>query len=198
MADSTDPFDTLLTLEDTLYTTAYTLGASDGAHAGRIEGRIFGLEKGFEKFAALGVLHGRSVIWASRLPNPTPSLPSPSKTLEPQQEQNNNEIENKNESNDVANAMYQLPPLPPNPRLQTHTPLLHSLTDPETFSTANTEDAVADYDDRFKRAGAKAKGTTSKGKGPVRVAGGGSARKMGTVKKGDDSIEDFAGSRLLR
>ncbi|CAA9964230.1 Yae1-N domain containing protein [Pyrenophora teres f. maculata] len=222
MADSTDPFDTLLTLEDTLYTTAYTLGASDGAHAGRIEGRIFGLEKGFEKFAALGVLHGRSVIWASRLPNPTPSLPSPFKTLEPQQEQNNNEIENKNESNDVANAIYKLPPLPPNPRLQTHTPLLHSLTDPETFSTANTEDAVADYDDRFKRAGAKAKviqrivgetdnnatpsmsssdgsrGTTSRGKGPVRVAGGGSARKMGTVKKGDDSIEDFAGSRLLR
>ncbi|KAI2485713.1 Yae1-N domain containing protein [Pyrenophora tritici-repentis] len=220
--DSTDPFDTLLTLEDTLYTTAYTLGASDGAHAGRIEGRIFGLEKGFEKFAALGVLHGRSVIWASRLPNPTsPGLLSPSKTLEVQQEQNN-DIEDR--SNGIPKAACQLPPLQPNPRLHTNTPLLHSLTDPETFSTANTEDAVADYDDRFKRAGAKAKvierivgksetnqsfldspadgspGTTARGKkGPVRVTGnGGSGRKMGNAKKGDDSMEDFAGSSLLR
>jgi hypothetical protein len=67
-ADPTDPFDDLLTLEDTLYTAAYDLGVSDGAHAGRIEGRIFGLEKGFEKFAELGQLHGRSVIWGSRLP----------------------------------------------------------------------------------------------------------------------------------
>ena len=37
MASETDPFDDILTLEDTLYTAAYDLGASDGAHAGRIE-----------------------------------------------------------------------------------------------------------------------------------------------------------------
>jgi hypothetical protein len=71
--DLSDPFDTLLTLEDTLYTTAYSLGVSDGAHAGRIEGRIFGLEKGFDKFAELGQLHGRSVVWGARLPSLTPS-----------------------------------------------------------------------------------------------------------------------------
>lgn len=192
---SSDPFDTLLTLEDTLYTAAYDLGVSDGAHAGRIEGRIFGLEKGFEKFAALGELHGRSAVWGSRLPG----LTSPS---------------NKDETSQGNPQEKKLPSLPKNERLKNNTTLLHSLTDPETFDTANTEEAVADFDDRFKRAGAKAKvierivgeaetskspeGSPARGKsggGPVRVTG--QARK-GNGKKGDDSMEDFAGSKLLR
>ena len=190
---SPDPFDALLTLEDTLYTTAYNLGVSDGAHAGRIEGRIFGLEKGFEKFASLGELHGRSVVWGSRLPGLTSNTVS-------------KEEEGKT-----------LPQLKSNERLRNNTTLLHSLTDPLTFDTANTEEGVADFDDRFKRAGAKAKvierivgeadshasakspdGSRSpaRGKtGPVRVSG---QSKAGGAKKGDDSIEDFAGSKLLR
>jgi hypothetical protein len=196
---SPDPFDTLLTLEDTLYTAAYDLGVSDGAHAGRIEGRIFGLEKGFEKFAALGELHGRSVIWASRLPG----LKSDCGMKE---EKKDGEVR----------EGAPLPMLPKNERLRNNTTLLHSLTDPETFDTANTEEAVADFDDRFKRAGAKAKvierivgetdGSMSakspegsppvRGKiGPVRVTG---QSKTGGAKKGDDSMEDFAGSKLLR
>ena len=191
---SPDPSDALLNLEDTLYTTAYNLGVSDGAHAGRIEGRIFGLEKGFEKFASLGELHGRSVVWGSRLPGLT--------------------------SNTVSKeeASKSLPQLKRNERLRNNTTLLHSLTDPLTFDTANTEEGVADFDDRFKRAGAKAKvierivgeaesnsastkspdGSRSpaRGKtGPVRVTG---QSKAGGAKKGDDSIEDFAGSKLLR
>jgi len=193
---SPDPFDALLTLEDTLYTTAYNLGVSDGAHAGRIEGRIFGLEKGFEKFASLGELHGRSVVWGSRLPGLTSSA-----------------VKKEEEAGGRT-----LPQLKSNERLRNNTTLLHSLTDPLTFDTANTEEGVADFDDRFKRAGAKAKvierivgeaesnsastkspdGSRSpaRGKtGPVRVTG---QSKAGGAKKGDDSIEDFAGSKLLR
>ncbi|KAI4714327.1 hypothetical protein J4E89_000006 [Alternaria sp. Ai002NY15] len=192
---SPDPFDALLTLEDTLYTTAYNLGVSDGAHAGRIEGRIFGLEKGFEKFASLGELHGRSVVWESRLPGLTSSAVSKEEEA----------------------GGRTLPQLKSNERLRNNTTLLHSLTDPLTFDTANTEEGVADFDDRFKRAGAKAKvierivgeadshtsakspdGSRSpaRGKtGPVRVTG---QSKAGGAKKGDDSIEDFAGSKLLR
>ncbi|CAI9634461.1 unnamed protein product [Alternaria burnsii] len=201
MASETDPFDDILTLEDTLYTAAYDLGASDGAHAGRIEGRIFGLEKGFEKFAELGHLHGRSVIWGSRLPSLVP-----------------NNIKGADETGSENNT---LPLLSKNERLKNNTTLLHSLTDPETFDTANTEEAVADFDDRFKRAGAKAKvierivgetddtlsakspdgssapaGRKSK-TGPVRVTGQ-SKTASGNAKKGDDSMEDFAGSKLLR
>jgi hypothetical protein len=223
--DESDPFDALLTLEDTLYTTAYTLGVSDGAHAGRIEGRIFGLEKGFEKFADLGQLHGKSVIWASRLPNLTPNSKLDSNFSSSRERKEDEESRQaRGECNDGIRR-NALPPLPPNPRLQNNTTLLHSLTDPETFDTANTEEAVADFDDRFKRAGAKAKvierivGETdatagsaapsaSKSKkspersppargggkrsGPVRVAG------PQQSKKGDGSMEDFAGSKLLR
>ena len=66
-ADS-DPFDDLLSLEDKFYKEGYDLGVSDGERAGRVEGRLFGLEKGFEKYAAMGRLHGRAIIWAGRLP----------------------------------------------------------------------------------------------------------------------------------
>ncbi|KAH9876288.1 hypothetical protein J1614_004167 [Plenodomus biglobosus] len=200
-----DPFDSLLTLEDTLYTTAYTLGASDGAHAGRIEGRIFGLEKGFEKFTELGHLHGRSAVWGSRLsklrqqprtqPRPGVVLHKPPTPLE-------------------SAPATQLPDLPSNPRLQGNVVLLHGLTDPLTFGTDNTEEAVADFDDRVRRAGAKAKvvervvGEAARGGQspgavePARMGKGGPVRVTGEAgkraKKGDDSMEDFAGSRLVR
>lgn len=174
----------LLTLEDTLYTTAYAHGASDGSRAGRIEGRIFGLEKGFEKFAALGELHGRSVVWGARALT--------SKKVEAGEGKEKEEGEEK------------IPTLPSNQRLVNNITLLHALTDPMTFSTENTEEAVADFDDRVKRAGAKAKvierivGET--GKSPDGSSARGEARnvKLNEGKKGDDSIEDFAGSRLLR
>lgn len=194
---SEDPFDSLLTLEDTLYTSAYTHGVADGALAGRIEGRIFGLEKGFEKFAELGELHGRSVVWGARALTATNSTT----TTETQVVQENEE-----------NEMTGLPRLPKNPRLANNVTLLHALTDPLTFSTDNTEEAVADFDDRVKRAGAKAKvverivgetGTASTAKPPDGSPARGKARNVklnegGKGKKGDDSMEDFAGSRLLR
>lgn len=180
-----DPFDSLLTLEDSLYTSAYSLGASDGAHAGRIEGRIFGLEKGFEKFAELGQLHGRSVVWGARALTATKATSSEDEEKE---------------------ARHMLPSLQNNQRLTNNIMLAHSLTDPLTFSTDNTEEAVADFDDRVKRAGAKAKvierivGESAKSPdgSPARGKVGNVRLNEGKGKKGDDSIEDFAGSKLLR
>jgi hypothetical protein len=191
----TDPFDSLLTLEDTLYTTAYTSGSLAGARAGRIEGRIFGLEQGFEKFAKLGELHGRSVVWGAR--TLTPKRTGPSDSSRDVEVAKEDELETEKEEGNTS-----LPDLPTNPRLVNNITLLHSLTDPQTFSTENTEDAVADFDDRFKRAGAKAKvieritgeSESSNSKSPD----GSPALNEGGKKKGDDSIEDFAGSRLVR
>ncbi|KAJ4341935.1 hypothetical protein N0V95_007091 [Ascochyta clinopodiicola] len=202
-----DPFDDLLTLEDTLYTTAHDQGVADGARAGRIEGRIFGLERGFEKFAALGELHGRGSVWGSRIP----STPIP--TSKPQAESISDPT--------PTPPSTSLPPLPTtSTRLLSNITLLYHLTDPPTFSTANTESSVADFDDRSKRAGAKAKvierivgetltstvGSTvasdakspERGTGPARgrnVRLEGEGKKGG--KKGDDSMEDFGGSRLI-
>lgn len=222
MATQTDPFDTLLTLEDTLYTTAYTLGQSDGSHAGRIEGRVFGLEKGFEKFAALGALHARSVVWGARLPQlqPQSQVLVPSQQSEIQDQPQPQPPADRKEVTGRVGEEKRLPPLPPNPRLQTNITLLHSLTDPTTFSTDNTEESVADFDDRYKRGCAKAKVIErivnessssdssssitkspdgSPARGTVRVAGEGGVKKKGKGRgKGDDSMEDFAGSRLVR
>jgi len=189
---SEDPFDSLLTLEDSLYSTAYALGASDGAHAGRIEGRIFGLEKGFERFAELGELHGRSVVWASRL---LPAQDGKSTRREARREEGEEGEEGEEEEERVR---LHLPPLPHpvTARLHTNTTLLHALTDPSTFDASNHEAAVADYDDRFRRAGAKCKviarmvGESESPEGGQE--GGGKARGVG-----DASMEDFAGSRLV-
>lgn len=59
---------------------------------------------------------------------------------------------------DGDNGGFQnLPPLPKNPRLEKHITTLLSLVDPLTLPTENTEDAVADFDDRLKKAAAKVK-----------------------------------------
>ena len=62
-----DPFDSLLSLEETYYAEGLALGIADGERSGRIEGRLFGLEKGFEKFTAMGRLNGRAQVWTGRL-----------------------------------------------------------------------------------------------------------------------------------
>lgn len=64
-----DAFDSLFSLEETFYKEGYELGLADGKRAGLIEGRLTGLERGFEKFAQMGRLHGKCVVWAGRLPN---------------------------------------------------------------------------------------------------------------------------------
>lgn len=64
-----DPFDSLFSLEETFYREGYELGLADGKRAGLIEGRLTGLERGFEKFAQMGRLHGKCVIWAARMPS---------------------------------------------------------------------------------------------------------------------------------
>lgn len=64
-----EAFDSLFCLEETFYKEGYELGLADGKRAGLIEGRLTGLERGFEKFAQMGRLHGRCVVWAGRLPN---------------------------------------------------------------------------------------------------------------------------------
>jgi hypothetical protein len=147
-----DLFDDLLGLEERFYDEGFQLGKADGAKAGRIEGRVFGLEKGFEKYVESGRLHGRSLVWASQLPNSQVSngellrsVPH-SKTKKPT-----------SSIDDGESSRASLPRLPKNPRLEKHLRVLYALTEPISLSTENTEDAVSDFDDRLKRAKAKVK-----------------------------------------
>ena len=160
-----DPFDRLLDLEDTFYNEGYELGVADGARAGLIEGRVFGLEKGFEKFIDMGRLHGRSVIWAGRLSRTQNSqqqihVKEPGKTTD-------NDVQgdpppfsrsSKAQRDDHSESSpSMLPLLSDNMRLEKHIRTLYALTEPESLSTQNNEGAVSDFDDRLKRAQAKAK-----------------------------------------
>jgi hypothetical protein len=138
-----DAFDEILGLEERFYNDGYRQGMTDGAKAGRIEGRTFGLEKGFEKYVESGKLYGKSLIWANRIPQ----LQGKSKNGATSQEP----------SHPGSTTSPQLPPLPDNQRLVKHLKVLHALSESETLSTENTEEAVSDFDDRYKRAQAKAK-----------------------------------------
>jgi hypothetical protein len=144
---NSDPFDDLLGLEDKFYDEGYQLGSTEGAKAGKIEGRVFGLEKGFEKYVEAGRLHGRSVVWAGRLPESnTPSRPVSTDEVQVGERR----------------ALASIPqgtslPILANPRLEKHIRVLYALSEPASLSTDNSEEAVSDFDDRLKRAHAKVK-----------------------------------------
>lgn len=134
--NSTDPFETLLSLEEQYHTEGRTLGLAEGAASGRIEGRIFGLEKSFEKFLELGKLSGRSAVWDARLPD---SSPSSSGGLEV----------GKEDAGILAmNGASE--------RLVRHVGRLVELTSQEDVSRENSEEGVQDFDDRLREARAKA------------------------------------------
>ena len=215
-----DPFDSVLDLEETYYQEGYDLGVADGSRAGRIEGRVFGIEKGFEKFAAMGMLHGRAAVWASRLPRKKEQGKDNEKKATITQDEvtsssleasPNNLIPTSSEALVPAGdgvVASGLPPLAVNPRLERHIQTLFALVEPDTFSTENTEESVADFDDRLKRAGAKAKVIERiVGEGDVdarqtdtspSVSGTKDHRvKVSRIEKTADNMEDFGDRRFL-
>lgn len=227
-----DLFDSLLNLEETFYNEGYAAGVADGERAGLVEGRIFGLEKGFEKYVRMGRLHGKAVIWAGRLP-PGPQKETGSsngdrahftktrgktKVHEVDEETTTTPLPTATSEEEqpppaaaaaaaVKNASLQtsLPSLSHNPRLEKHIRTLYALVETSSLSTANTEDAVAEFDDRLKRAEAKVKiiekliGEAGHGEmtacGDGEQGGGG---RSGQKSSGDGSIEDISSLRVRR
>ncbi len=160
-----DPFDSLLSLEDKFYKEGYDLGVSDGTHAGLIEGRLFGLERGFEKYVSMGNLYGRAVIWTGRLPTTQEILVPDERDTGAGgterifqslsvQERKRGSFGPKTEN---LPARTRVPDLPVNMRLEKHVRTLYALTEPESLSTANDENAVSEFDDRLNRAEGKIK-----------------------------------------
>ncbi|KAL8935878.1 MAG: hypothetical protein Q9216_005208 [Gyalolechia sp. 2 TL-2023] len=164
---TSDPLDELFELENTFYNEGYDLGVQDGSRAGRIEGRLFGLEKGFEKYTALGKLHGRSVVWSGRLSRSddlqhsgiitdqqveASTIDSPAQVSSETPKPKHGEEETSSPKSSAS-----LPQIPYNPRLEKHLRSLYALTEPASLSTDNSEDAVSEFDDRLKRAEGKVK-----------------------------------------
>lgn len=162
-------FDEILNLEEGFFDEGYDQGWADGVKAGHIEGRTLGIEKGFEKYVDSGKLHGKSIIWANR----TPQLQSHAVI--------NGDATSNSENGPETDLKF--PDLPSNARLLKHVKVLYALAESASLSTANSEDAVSDYDDRLKRAKVKAKIIE-------RMAG--DAKGGAQVSSGDGSIEDVS------
>ena len=154
---SDDVLDSVLNLEEASYQAGFDEGKADGAEAGWAEGIGFGIEKGYEKALEMGKLHGRALMLNACLADPVlisndaedqaPIAPAVATTHD----------DSKREDDDTAPKMPDLPTLPANPRLKKHVETLLKLTEPQTLSTDNSDEAVDQFDDRMKKAVAKAK-----------------------------------------
>lgn len=202
MAIEEEPFDAILSLEDDYYKEGYDLGVSDGDRAGRVEGRWFGLEKGFEKYVAMGKLHGKAMIWSGRLPD---TVPDPGSTIlegiegEAVTTAEAHPIQGTTESSSQDPGGHA-PRLSSNTRLENHVRTLYALTESGSISTENNEDSVSDFDDRLKRAEGKVKilekltrecNYEDTNEQPPSQDHNGLAKDF-TSKKGDGSIEDIS------
>lgn len=225
--DSTlDPLDALLNLEETFYHQGYTLGHADGARQGLTEGRLFGAERGFDKFAAMARLHGHAIVLGNRLPGvlagptgtgaearpsvqvsrPLSSEPSDTAAAEISgglDVDGDSDPDLAVEGADADAGGWQLDPVAVGARLEKHVRTLWALTEPASLALRNDEDEVSEFDDRFKRAQAKAvivgrmvgyelegveSGTRGKG---ITVGNGGGKESGGAGGQGAEaSIED--------
>lgn len=146
MADAnSDPFDDLLGLEDNFYKEGYEAGLADGEHVGLVEGKMFGIEKGYEKALELGRLHGRGMVWHMRSQQ---QASESSKAAS---------MHGSREGGTAIIAQIQGSKLPKNKRLSKHIEALLTSTDDKSIATDNSDEAVAEFDERISRAQAKAK-----------------------------------------
>ena len=160
-----DPLNNLQSLEDEYYREGYELGVSDGTHAGFVEGKLFGIEKGYEKGLEIGRLYGRALVWDLRLKNATKESNRPGEeTLDGAESKRNGQPGNRQQVRDSelplstpALLAHKLPAVTAYARLEKHIETLLTLVDPKSLSLENSDDAVADLDDRLRRAAAKAK-----------------------------------------
>jgi hypothetical protein len=185
-SSSSDPFESLLSLEEQYHLEGRTLGLAEGEASGRIEGRVFGLEKSFEKFIELGRLGGRVAVWEARLPESTPTSSSTS------------QIEVGKEDSSRLGVL----PGSGSGRLVRHVRRLVELTNAEDVSRENSEEGVQDFDDRLREA--KAKGVlierlVGEGGKDSGAAGGSTVKRAGVKGNAEQSkaksgeMEDFLG-----
>ncbi|KAM7207576.1 DUF1715 domain containing protein [Naviculisporaceae sp. PSN 640] len=154
---ATDPFEDILDLEEQFYQEGYKQGQEDGVTAGRSEGRSLGLEKGFQKFAEAGMLFGKAIVWANRLPAVKAGQAANDASKAEAESTAASTGETKPNETHGSSQEFNLPSLPRNARLEKHITTLYALVEADTLSTENTDEAVNDFDDRIKRAQGRAK-----------------------------------------
>lgn len=190
-----DILDSVLELEEASYQIGFIEGEADGATAGYEEGKVFGIERGYQKGFEMGRIHGRALMLNACLSEPNPMSedvtgPSPVKTEPP---------DRATEDHQIASVMSNLPTLAENPRLKKHAETLLKLTNPNTLSVENSDNAVAEFDDRMKKAAAKAKVMSRSLPEPYNtIVSGDSAETTTRPARGSDNIEELTNLAVRR
>jgi Essential protein Yae1, N terminal len=153
---SDDILDSVLNLEEASYQAGLEEGKADGAKAGYTEGKIFGIERGYQRGLEMGKLHGRAEMLNACLSDPNP-WPEDATRPPPQRLANNAVTADFTNEIDNTIAVPKLPTLTENPRLKKHVETLLRLTDPRTLKEDNSDEAIDEFDDRMRKALAKAK-----------------------------------------
>ena len=181
-------------------------------HAGLVEGTLFGVEKGFEKAVRMGRLSGRAAVWQRRFQSTKPPPPPPpsSPPVVPSRRRSNENKAVVAEEDAAAAApvvvvddVDQLTVLSAstNPRLAKHLGALSATTDTASLSGANTDAAVAEFDERLAKAVAKARLIANVVAEPVQVddadAGAAAGAAAGATSHGHRGIEE-SGSLAAR
>ena len=148
---NTDLLDAVLSLEDRYYRQGFAQGHAEGSYAGKLEGRATGLETGFDKFTKFGMLAGKGAVWAGRVSarsqtgEGSPSLEDLSlEDVAASKSKSKSKIGISHENESMLRLLRKIE-------------TLRALTDAETLSTVNDENACTDFEDRLKRATAKAR-----------------------------------------
>lgn len=151
-----DILDSVLDLEEISYQAGFDEGRADGIEAGYAEGKVLGIEKGYQNALELGKLHGRTLMLNACFSDP--NLVSDDATVSSFIKPATAKTSASTTDNDAfVPKMPSLPIISDNPRLKKHVETLLKLTDPHTLSVENSDEAVEEFDDRMKKAVAKAK-----------------------------------------
>jgi Essential protein Yae1, N terminal len=195
---SDDILDSVLDLEEASYHAGFEEGKADGAEAGYAEGMIFGMEKGYQKALEMGKLRGRALMLNACLTDPVP-MSKEYTALSPTTPATAGSSESKADHDKIASWFPSLPTIPANPRLKKHVETLLKLTDPETLSVENSDEAVEEFDERMKKAIAKAKVIDKLLPQPYSMSGSsGSTDKASQPAPGSGNIEELGNVAVRR
>jgi len=195
---SDDILDSVLGLEDAAYQAGFEEGKADGAEAGYTEGRTFGFEQGYQKALEMGKLYGRALMLDACIANP--NLIS-NQTANPSHigRAIANTLIADPKNHHAASDTLKAPILSDNPRLKKHIDLLLKLTNPDTLPTENSDEAVEEFDDRMKKAVAKAKVIDRMIAGPYNLTISGQATEtQSQPAAGSGNIEELSNAAVRR
>lgn len=152
-----DLLDSVLSLEEEAYQAGFEEGKRDGSEVGFAEGVTFGIEQGFQKTLQMARLHGQAL--ALRACMSKSSKLSIDEKKQPVHELSVEQkfLQQQDEKPVFTAALSKPPTLLANDRLRKHIDTLIKLTDTRTLTLQNSDDAVEIFDQRMKKAIAKAK-----------------------------------------